>query len=135
PGRAHRAGDGGGACRGGGAHRAAAPARDDPDGRRRPRVDRRPAPTGRHLPRLSRGGGPPAVPRRRPGRHRAVGADRPLSCTGYVLTRGPEGAPVAVLADLAEAAEGDFPAMTLTGYDLRTAEPLWGPVEALGPQA
>src|SRR5699024_3730692 len=62
-------------------------------------------------------------------------ADRPLSCTGYVLTRGPEGAPVAVLADLAEAAEGDFPAMTLTGYDLRTAEPLWGPVEALGPQA
>src|SRR5699024_3211458 len=34
-----------------------------------------------------------------------------------------------------EAAEGDFPAMTLTGYDLRTAEPLWGPVEAPGPQA
>ncbi|GLI32406.1 MULTISPECIES: PQQ-binding-like beta-propeller repeat protein [Brachybacterium] len=62
-------------------------------------------------------------------------ADRPLSCTGFVLTRGPQGAPVAVLADLAEATGDELPATTLTGYDLRTAEPLWGPVGALGPQA
>lgn len=62
-------------------------------------------------------------------------ADRPRSCTGFVLTRGPQGAPVAVLADLAEATGDELPATTLTGYDLRTAEPLWGPVGALGPQA
>ena len=62
-------------------------------------------------------------------------ADRPLSCTGFVLTRGPEDAPVAVLADLAEATGDELPATTLTGYDLRTAEPLWGPAAALGPQA
>ena len=62
-------------------------------------------------------------------------ADRPLGCTGFVLTRGAEDAPVAVLADLAEAAAEEPPATTLTGYDLRTAELLWGPIEAPGPQA
>lgn len=62
-------------------------------------------------------------------------ADRPLTCTGYVLTRGAGHSPVAVLADLAAPAEGALSTMTLTAYDLRTAEPLWGPVEALGPQA
>ncbi|ASK66289.1 hypothetical protein CFK39_11185 [Brachybacterium avium] len=62
-------------------------------------------------------------------------ADRPLSCTGYVLTRGPKKTPIAVLADLAAAEQEGAWAMTLTAYDLRTAEPLWGPVEAPGPQA
>ena len=62
-------------------------------------------------------------------------ADRPLSCTGYVLTRGADEAPVAVLADVAEPTEDDLAAITLTGYDLRSAEPLWGPVTVPGPQA
>lgn len=62
-------------------------------------------------------------------------ADRPLTCTGYVLTRGAESEPIAVLADLAAPAEDAISAMTLTAYDLRTAELLWGPVEAPGPQA
>lgn len=61
-------------------------------------------------------------------------ADRPLSCTGFTLTRGPDDRAVAVLADLAPSKDA-VAAMTLTGYDLRTAEPLWGPVEAPGPQA
>ena len=42
---------------------------------------------------------------------------------------------MAVLAELAEAAAEEPPATTLTGYDLRTAELLWGPIEAPGPQA
>ena len=50
-------------------------------------------------------------------------ADRPLTCTGYVLTRGAGHSPVAVLADLAAPAEGALSTMTLTAYDLRTAEP------------
>lgn len=61
-------------------------------------------------------------------------ADRPLTCTGYVLTRGAKGVPIAVLADLAAPTEDALSAMSLTAYDLRTAEPLWGPLEALGPQ-
>jgi len=61
-------------------------------------------------------------------------ADRPLSCTGFTLTRGADDQPFVVLADLASAPDA-LGAMTLTGYDLRTAEPLWGPVAALGAQA
>lgn len=56
-------------------------------------------------------------------------ADRPLTCTDMVLTRGAEGVPVAVLPDVSDGAR------TLSGYHLRTAELLWGPVEAPGPQA
>jgi len=52
-------------------------------------------------------------------------ADRPLDCTGFALTRGAEDTPVAVLADLG--------ATSLTGYDLRTADTLWGPLEVPGP--
>lgn len=62
-------------------------------------------------------------------------ADRPLNCTGYVLTRGAQKAPIAVLADLAAPTEDGISATTLTAYDLRTAAPLWGPVEAPGTQA
>lgn len=61
-------------------------------------------------------------------------ADRPLSCTGFTLTRSAEDTPVAVLADLAPA-EDAVAAMTLTAYDLRTADEVWGPVDAPGPQA
>lgn len=56
-------------------------------------------------------------------------AERPLDCTDMVLTRGADEAPIAVLTDLA--ADGT---RTLSAYHLRTAEPLWGPVEVPGPQ-
>lgn len=56
-------------------------------------------------------------------------ADRPLTCTDMVLTRGEGGEPVAVLSDLVDGAS------TLSGYHLRTAELLWGPVPVPGPQA
>ncbi|MDN5900378.1 MAG: hypothetical protein L0H74_09955 [Brachybacterium sp.] len=62
-------------------------------------------------------------------------ADRPLGCTGYVLTRGAQKAPIAVLADLAAPDQDGTTATTLTAYDLRTAELLWGPARAPGPQA
>ena len=42
-------------------------------------------------------------------------ADRPLSCTGYVLTRGADEAPVAVLADVAEPTEDDLALIIYTG--------------------
>jgi len=57
-------------------------------------------------------------------------AARPRSCTGFVLTRGADDRPVAVLADLDP---DSLDTMTLTGYDLRTAEQLWGPLDAVGP--
>lgn len=64
-------------------------------------------------------------------------AQRPLSCTGFALTADAEGRAIAVLADTAasEADDEALPAMTMTGYDLRTAEALWGPTEVPGPQA
>lgn len=61
-------------------------------------------------------------------------AERPLSCTGFALTQEEDGRPLAVLADLVPSEDG-MPAMTLTGYDLRTAETAWGPTEVPGPQA
>ena len=61
-------------------------------------------------------------------------ADRPLTCTGFTLTRDEDGGTVAVLADVAPT-EDALAGMTLTAYDLRSAEHLWGPVEAPGPQA
>ena len=79
------------------------------------------------------------------GRLRFIAADqdgtllwevqRPLSCTGFALSADADGRAIAVLADTAadgSAAEGQ-PAMTMTGYDLRTAERLWGPTEVPGP--
>lgn len=64
-------------------------------------------------------------------------AQRPLSCTGFALTADADGRAIAVLADTAagEASDESLPAMTMTGYDLRTAERLWGPTEVPGPQA
>lgn len=61
-------------------------------------------------------------------------AQRPLSCTGYGLSADPDGTAIAVLADTASEG-GDPLATSLTGYDLRTAEVRWGPVEVPGPQA
>src|SRR5699024_2552439 len=61
-------------------------------------------------------------------------AQRPLSCTGYCLSADADGTAIAVLADTASGGDGP-PATSLTGYDLRTAEVRWGPVEVPGPQA
>ena len=62
-------------------------------------------------------------------------AQRPLSCTGFALTAGTDGRAIAVLADTASSAEdGDGPPVTtVTAYDLRAAETLWGPTEVSGP--
>lgn len=62
-------------------------------------------------------------------------AQRPLSCTGFALSADSDGRAIAVLADTATdgSAEEDQPAMTVTGYDLRTAETLWEPTEVPGP--
>ena len=60
-------------------------------------------------------------------------ADRPLTCTGFSLTRGADGAAVAVLADAAPT-EDALAMMTLTAYDLHSAQPHWGPVEHRGPR-
>lgn len=65
-------------------------------------------------------------------------AQRPLSCTGFALSRDAEGRTVAVLTDrtpVGDAASSTEPATTVTGYDLRTAEKLWGPVTVPGPLA
>lgn len=58
-------------------------------------------------------------------------AQRPLSCTGFALSADADGRAIAVLADT-----GSGPGeMSLTAYDLSTAETLWGPTEVPGPQA
>lgn len=61
-------------------------------------------------------------------------AERPLSCTGFMLSQDEDGRAIAALADIAPGEEGAW-VMTLSGYDLRTAETLWGPTEVPGPQA
>lgn len=61
-------------------------------------------------------------------------ADRPRSCTGFTFTRGAGNRALAVLADAAPARDA-IAQVTLTAYDLRTAERVWGPVEAPGAQA
>lgn len=58
-------------------------------------------------------------------------AQRPASCTGFVLTSTSDGQDIVVLADLEEASEGL--ATTASAYDLHTGEQVWGPVEVPGP--
>lgn len=58
-------------------------------------------------------------------------AQRPASCTGFVLTSTSDGQDIVVLADLEEASEGL--ATTASAYDLYTGARLWGPVEVPGP--
>lgn len=80
----------------------------------------------------------------------AWSARRPLSCTGFALSRTGEGRAVAVLADLAadggdgtavgasdggaDAQGGPVVRTTVTCYDLATAESQWGPTPVPGPQ-
>ncbi|WP_147918192.1 hypothetical protein [Ruania zhangjianzhongii] len=58
-------------------------------------------------------------------------AQRPASCTGFVLTSTTEGQDIAVLADVGgPSAEL---ATTVSAHDLHTGDLVWGPVEVPGP--
>lgn len=57
-------------------------------------------------------------------------AERPQSCTGFALTSVGEDS-IAVLSDLEPGGEG-FGTTTVSGYELSTGEPMWGPVEVAG---
>ena len=59
---------------------------------------------------------------------------RPLACTGAALSRDRDDRAIAVLPDVS-AEDGRIAAVSLTGYDLATAEILWGPAPVPGPQA
>lgn len=59
-------------------------------------------------------------------------ARRPISCTGFVLTRTSSGQPLAVLSDLSTT-DTALAATTATAYDLQTGEQVWGPVQVPGP--
>lgn len=57
---------------------------------------------------------------------------RPASCTGFVVTAGVDGRALAILGDVESAADA-LATTTVTAYDLRTGETVWGPVGVPGP--
>ena len=59
-------------------------------------------------------------------------ASRPLSCSGFALTRTADGRDIAVLTDVVSTPTS-ISAPTATAYDLRTGERVWGPVDVPGP--
>lgn len=59
-------------------------------------------------------------------------AQRPASCTGFVVTTDAHGRALAILGDLQTTADA-LAATTATAYDLTTGERVWGPVEVPGP--
>ncbi|WP_109474490.1 hypothetical protein [Ornithinimicrobium cavernae] len=61
-------------------------------------------------------------------------ADRPAGSTDFSIRTGADGRTLAVLPDTepTEPADGGS---TVSGYDLETGEPVWGPVAPPGPQA
>lgn len=59
-------------------------------------------------------------------------ADRPATCTGFAVSVGPYGDPIAVLTDTAQSAEA-LSGVTVSAYDLETGEDVWGPVQVEGP--
>lgn len=59
-------------------------------------------------------------------------AQRPRSCTGFVITTDATGRALAVLTDAATT-DSALAATTATAYDLITGEGVWGPVEVPGP--
>lgn len=59
-------------------------------------------------------------------------AQRPASCTGFVVTTDAHGRALAILGDLQITADA-LAATTATAYDLTTGEQVWGPVEVPGP--
>lgn len=62
----------------------------------------------------------------------AWSALRPISCTGFTLTRTSEGRALAVLSDLTST-ESELSATSITAYDLATGEEVWGPIPVPGP--
>ncbi|WP_278234887.1 hypothetical protein [Isoptericola sp. AK164] len=60
-------------------------------------------------------------------------AERPASGTGHAVTTTSAGRALAVLADTG--ADTAAESTTATAYDLRTGEPVWGPVDVPGPPA
>lgn len=59
-------------------------------------------------------------------------AERPVSCTGFTVSTGPDGEPVAVLTD-PRSSDESLAEVTATAYDLRTGAEVWGPVDVPGP--
>lgn len=59
-------------------------------------------------------------------------AERPVSCTGFAISRDGEGAPIAVLTD-AHTDDDALSAVTASAYDLHTGAHVWGPVDVPGP--
>lgn len=59
-------------------------------------------------------------------------AQRPMSCTGFVVTVDADGRALAVLTDSIPTAES-LASTTASAVDLHTGEPVWGPVEVPGP--
>ncbi|MGO1515770.1 hypothetical protein [Agrococcus casei] len=58
-------------------------------------------------------------------------AERPLSCSGFTLSRN-GGDAIAILTDVETTAEA-LAQTTASAYDLKTGEHLWGPVDVPGP--
>lgn len=61
------------------------------------------------------------------------GVQRPLTCTGFALSTAADGSVVAALTDTESTPEA-IAATTVTGYELATGQPAWGPVVVPGPQ-
>lgn len=59
-------------------------------------------------------------------------AERPLSCSGFTVTRDANGRGIAVLPDLVSTSDA-LAQTTASGYDISTGELVWGPVEVPGP--
>lgn len=61
-------------------------------------------------------------------------AERPRSCSGFVVTEDADGRELAVLTDT-EAGDDQVAVVTASAYDLASGAPVWGPVEVPGPHA
>ncbi|MDV2978570.1 UNVERIFIED_CONTAM: hypothetical protein Q9R71_15470 [Actinomycetes bacterium ARC8] len=62
----------------------------------------------------------------------AWSVERPVSCTGFTLTRTSEGRALAVVSDISST-QTELTATSVTAYDLSTGEKVWGPVDVPGP--
>ncbi|MGC2942191.1 MULTISPECIES: hypothetical protein [unclassified Brevibacterium] len=59
-------------------------------------------------------------------------AQRPSGCTGFTISVGADGTPLAVLTDSESSTDCDED-VTASAYDLETGEQVWGPVDVPGP--
>lgn len=58
--------------------------------------------------------------------------ERPLSCTGFVVTEKSDGRAIAVLLDT-QTTDDALAQNSATAYDLHTGEVVWGPIDTPGP--